>query len=187
MSEPRIGDWMHTIRGPWWALDPRVDELHIEVIARGCATECRFNGQGGFYSVGQHAVHCSEIAPDPFKLWALLHDAPEGLGLKDLPRPVKRHIGDSYHAAESGIMLAVCDRWDLPYTRNERGWLVMPEPVHRADETLLVTEARDLIGDGDIPRWDHLEGITPLRRRIRPWTWQKAERRFLARFHELTA
>lgn len=178
---------MHTHnRVPWWPLDPRPEEVFIENIARGCATECRFNGQGGWYSVAQHAVLASRLCGGTgYELWALLHDAPEGMGLKDLPRPVKRHIGAAYKSAESLIMRAVCHRYQLEVRADADNHVLLPEPVHHADETLLATEARDLIGNGDLPRWDSLEGIVPLKARIRPWTWQKAERLFLERFAEL--
>ena len=58
---PRIGDWIHTLRGPFWPLDPRPEEIHVEVIARGLSCETRFAGQGGFYSVAQHVVHVVEL------------------------------------------------------------------------------------------------------------------------------
>lgn len=182
----RVGDWLHTIRGPFWPLDPRPEEIHIEVIARGCAGETRFGNQGGFYSVAQHCIYVSEIVPPPYRLWALLHDAPEGLGLKDIPRPVKRHLGFAYQQAESWLMENVCRRFKLEINHNGSGMLEMPDAVHRADETLLVTEARDLFGVDNLRRWDSLRGIEPLPEKIIPWTWQEAERRFLERFAELS-
>ena len=187
---PRIGDWIHTLRGPFWPLDPRPEEIHVEVIARGLSCETRFAGQGGFYSVAQHVVHVVELLESwgedrLTRLWGLHHDDPEGLGLKDIPRPVKRHLGPAYAAAESRQMEAVCIRFGLPYELRN-GLVVMPEAVRRADEILLCTEARDLLGVECIERWDSLQGIEPHPMQIAPWSPEQAERRFLAMFAELT-
>lgn len=189
VTTTRKGDWIHTVSGPFWPLDPRPEEIHIEAIARGLSCETRFAGQGGFYAVGQHSVHAAELLESEgheriLCLWALLHDTPEGLGLKDIPRPVKRHLGAVYAAAESHVMEATCMRFRLPYELRN-GLVVLPEAVRYADEVLLCTEARDLLGAECIERWDSLHGITPHRMRIEPWSPEKAERRFLGMFAEL--
>jgi hypothetical protein len=82
-------------------------------------------------------------------------------------------------------MAATCLRFDLPYEMRG-GLVVLPDLVRAADEILLCTEARDLLGAPCIERWDSLQGIEPHRMRIEPWGWQKAERRFLGMFAELT-
>jgi hypothetical protein len=53
-----------------------------------------------------------------------------------------------------------------------------------ADNTLLATEARDLMAPAPQP-WSC--GAEPLREVIHPWSWDHAEWRFLERWRELRA
>jgi hypothetical protein len=55
--------------------------------------------------------------------------------------------------------------------------------IKRADEVLLMTEARDLMGPAPAP-WTFAQGAraAPLRETIAPWGWQRAEAAFLERF-----
>lgn len=183
----RIGDWIYTISGPFWPLDPRPEEIHVEAIARGLAMECRFNGQAGWYPVAQHCVYAAELlAGTGLELWGLFHDSPEALGLKDLPGPVKRFIGPGYSRAESVVMDAVCIRFGLQRRTWINGTLSLPPLVKAVDGVLLATEVRDLIGVEALASWGCLRGITPHPMTIEPWPWEVAEQRFLACYRELT-
>lgn len=194
MNETRIGDWMQVAKGGrFYPLDPRPEEIHIEDIAAALAKLCRFGGHcREFYSVAEHSVRVSEYlqwlhantsgALEPRRLLCLhglLHDASEAY-LVDLPRPIKRNATfANYRITELNLSCRIFERFGL---RSDD----MPWAVHNADETLLVTEARDLMNPGDWTSYSDIEARA-LPERITPWTWQEAEARFLARFHQLTA
>ena len=107
-------------------------------------------------------------------LAALLHDASEAY-LVDVPRPVKPHLA-GYKAAERAVQTVV-NRWAGLRDCADRGSF-----VHRADEVLLATEARDLMAR---PPADWRLSNPPMAEMIVPWDWRTAEREFLARFFEL--
>lgn len=193
----RRGDWMQTASGvAFWPLDPRAEEVRIEDIAHSLSMQCRFAGHcRSFYSVAEHSVRVSEHVehllaarllgaaqevprthPDVLRgaLWGLLHDASEAY-LVDVPRPVKPHLG-GYREAEERVMAAVCARFGLP--------LAPPPEVKEADNVLLATEARDLMGPPPQP-WAPMP--EPLPGVIKPWAPAEARDLFLRRFRRLTA
>lgn len=63
-----------------------------------------------------------------------------------------------------------------------------PPEVKLADNILLMTEKRDLMVNGpkSLP-WTFGDDVPVLAQRIKPWSWQTAERKFLDRFARLTA
>lgn len=188
MGETRIGDWMQTASGKrFYPFDPRTEEVDIADIAHALSLQCRFAGHvQAFYSVAEHSVRVSQICDPQDALWGLLHDASEAY-LVDLPRPIKRHrYFSDYRHVEERLMWRVCERFRLEVKVGGGGLLSLPPSVHRADEILLATEARDLMGNAALERWDSLAGIEPLSERIIPWDWETARRRFLERFEELT-
>ncbi len=100
--DDRIGDWIWTASGKrFWPRDPRPEEIDILDIARGAANENRFSGQTLFpYSVAERV--CREVSkrltrgslPEGYsrtgvRIAALVHDAAECLGFRDLPAPLK--------------------------------------------------------------------------------------------------
>ena len=137
----RVGDWIQTFTGKqFWPLDPRPGDIHIEDIAHALSNICRFTGHcRTFYSVAEHSVRVAATLPQRCELWGLLHDASEAY-LCDLPRPVKRSgaLGVLYCEAERKLSMAVAEKFALDW----------PEPpeVKLADDILLVTEQRDLMG-----------------------------------------
>lgn len=185
--ERRVGDWMQVASGKrFYPFDPRTEEINITDIAAALAKLCRFGGHvRDYYSVAEHSVRVSYVCDPADALWGLLHDASEAY-LCDLPRPIKRHrYFSDYRHVEERLMWRVCERFRLPAQVGGGGLLRLPPAVHRADEILLATEARDLMGVADASSWASLPGIEPLPERIRPWPWQDAEARFLLRFYEL--
>lgn len=177
-EEGRVGDWMETYTGGrFWCLDLRPGDFRIEDIAHALANTCRYSGHCiRFYSVAEHCVRVSEIVPEAYALEALMHDATEAY-LTDIPRPIK-HIPEFafYRELEEKAERAIATQFGLPYP---------PSPeVKRADNILLMTEARDLMvsqGDG----WWKPDDLQLLKDEIVPWTPAWAERRFLTRFEEL--
>lgn len=136
--ENRTGDWMQTISGrKFWPIDPRAEEVYIEDIAHALSMMCRFNGHcTRFYSVAEHSVYVSLLVPVEDAAWALLHDASEAY-IADIVKPAKPHI-EGYKEAESRIMNAVCQSFNLP--------LEMPKSVKDADCTILADESEQVMG-----------------------------------------
>lgn len=184
MSETRIGDWMQTAHGRFYPLDPRPEEIHVEDIARALSRICRFGGHSrAFYSVAQHSVHVSELCEPEHALWGLLHDAAEAY-IGDMVRPLKRNsVMGAYRGIEFSIWETVVDRFGLSH--GEIYSLEHPYSVDHADEVMLATEARDLM---DIRDWDSYSDIVAqaLPEKIIPWSMERAEDAFLARFYSLT-
>lgn len=169
--------WIQTFTGrQFWPLEPRAEEVVLEDVAHHLANICRFTGAcRSFYSVAQHSVLVSHLAPpgeDP--LWGLLHDASEAY-LIDVARPVKRSAAmQGYRDAEARMMAVICERFGLPAT--EPAW------VKDADNRLLATERRDLMAPPPRP-W--VDGTQPIPQVIEPLRPVFAEVLFLTRFHEL--
>lgn len=96
----------------------------------------------------------SGVAPEDAERASWGHDAPEALGLCDMPSPWKEHSWLSgYRKAERAIYTKVADRFNLPR--------VIPAVVRRADLELAKTEqvALELV-----PPWpDKLAKIEPLK------------------------
>lgn len=164
-------------------LAPAAEDIRIEDIAHALANQCRFSGHTKVhYSVAEHSVRVSELLEacgygNGVQLWALLHDASEAY-LVDIPSPLKALPEFApYRAAEARLMAAICDRFGLP--REE------PAAVRVADETLLATEARDLMAYRP-EHWGKLRE-QPLDEVIVPWGTCIARRNFLARFEGLVS
>lgn len=157
--------------------------INLDGLATALSHLCRFTGNvRHFYSVAQHAVLVSERCHPGYADLGLHHDDPEGLGLSDLPAPIK-HQDDfaRYRELEDLVMAAVVTRFSLP--------AAFHESVKIADRRMVLTERRDL-KVGDSRRWEYetqlLFGqvITPFEERIVPWTPAYAKERYLQRHEE---
>lgn len=152
------------------------NEFVIEDIAHHLSLVCRFTGAVRVhYSVAQHSVLVSQLVPPEFALEGLLHDASEAY-LNDIASPVKAGLPD-YKATEVAMEKALATKFGLY-------WPKSPE-VKRADGIAVATEARDLMRNAPtlwrLPE-KPLRGVT-----IEPWTPERAELEFLARFREVSA
>lgn len=159
-------------------LDPDPELILIEDIAHALSNSCRFTGHvRDFYSVGQHSVLVSEIVSEENARTALLHDASEAY-LSDFARPIKQQpgFGEVYKEVEDRLMDAIAERFGIEWP--------VPAEVHAADNTLLVTEARDLMhGTKD---WSpEYQTIEPLDDTITSWLPKVTEHRFLDRYEDL--
>jgi len=97
----------------WTVMDP--NSICIEDIMHGMGNTCRWGAQTPhFYSVLQHSIRCCDLAPEEYKLAALLHDGSEGLGLGDMPSPVKKLLPD-YKALEHKLMMAIATKFGFQY------------------------------------------------------------------------
>lgn len=178
----RQGNWMQTFTGRrFWPMDPRPEDVDIRDIAHSLALQCRFAGHcRRFYSVAEHSLRASRIVPPEFELWALMHDAAEAY-LVDLPRPVKRSMPD-YMKAESMVLLAIVTRFKI---FDGICWGRGSIAVKFADNTMLATEARDLMGTSPA-KWEALPDPLPDPIRDDAQEALNPEGLFLARFYALT-
>lgn len=156
--------------------DPDLSHFTIEDIARPLAYQCRFVGNTtAFYSVAQHCVLASELAPDGFAYEALMHDAEEAF-TGDWPTPWKVRIGRAtIDGAIAPLKKAVARRFGLSYPQSAA--------VKLADQRALATELRDLCAPHRV-NWRDLPPPSP--DRIEPLAPDAAMQAFLARFQELT-
>ncbi len=167
--------WIQTYTGrPFDPLALDHAAFDIRDVAHSLALQCRFNGHcRSFYSVAEHSVRVSRLCSEQTALWGLLHDLGEAY-VGDLPRPVKREI-PAFSEVEDRVLRAAARAFDLPWP--------MPDEVRRADDLILATEFRDLMGPG--PGHDTF-AIEPLPETIVPVGPEEAERAFLERYAELT-
>ena len=176
----RMPSTIHTYTGRMvdpLALQP--DDVDIEDIAHALANQCRFSGHvRAFYSVAQHAVLVSRIVPPEYAWDALHHDDAEYV-LQDMAKPLKNHptLGQAYRGAEKRVERVIGDVFGVTFP--------VPEVVKRADITLLVTEARDLMHGTS--KWAVYHDEQPAEFTITPWSPRRAKQKFLARYDELAA
>lgn len=175
----RFGGWIQTFTGrKFWPLDPEPGDVDARDIAHGLSLQCRFGGHvREFYSVAEHSVRVSLECPPELALCGLMHDASEAY-LVDVPRPIKPYLA-GYGAAEERLMRVIADKFGFPWP--------MPEPVRRADERLLVKEARALLNGSleefELLPWAHdVPNCEALRR---PMGAKEAESVFLTRLQQL--
>jgi uncharacterized protein len=183
--------------GKFWPLDPKPADVRIDDIAHALALKCRWTGHcKTFYSVAEHSVRVAlaarsiaarrDLNPADATLFGLLHDTTEAY-LPDIARPIKARVrlvvagGHSDFRDHEALLLSVIlHGLGVPYSRIEfpGAWQVAGD----ADAALLSTEARDLCA-GNTAGWSL--PAEPLPETITPWTWQEAERRFLAMWAEV--
>lgn len=174
----RVGGWIQTYSGgQMYPLDPRPGEIDIQDIAHALGNLCRFNGHvKRFYSVAEHSCHISDILPADLKLAGLLHDASEAY-LCDLPRPIKRSEGfaEKYLEAEDRLMRTIAVYFGFEWP--------LPSAVHTADNSLLCTEAVQLMAPLH-PEWrdrsNIVEGLL-----LPCWAPTHAGHQFLQRYFAL--
>lgn len=164
MSERR-GNWQQTYTGrQFWPCDPRPEDVVIEDIAHALSNLCRFAGHcREFYSVAEHSVwvaravaryarECGSPAAwaDQLSLAGLLHDAAEAYCV-DVPRPLKPFL-TGYREIEHGVAAVIAERFGFSVELFDHPF------VKRADESLLMTEKRDLMAPPPAP-WTFAQGV----------------------------
>ena len=171
--------WLHTYKGvKFYPSSPKIEEIDIEDIAHALANVCRFGGHTRkFYSVAQHSVIVSKIIAKGFEKEGLLHDAPEAY-IGDMVRPIKNvsEVGAAFKKIEKIVADAVEKRFKIRALDSEE--------VQVADDTVLATEARDIMhGTKD---WTLIrDGITPMNAEVIPMSPEESERLFMQRYYEL--
>lgn len=169
-----------------YPLDLELDDIDLEDIAHSLSLQCRFNGHcQKFYSVGDHSIHVyrflvrqymdivikNDMAQQAHWMmlvkWGLLHDAAEAY-TKDLPRPIKEALPE-WKPIEEAVEKVIAAKYELPYP--------IPEEVRFADDVILSTEKRDIMGGVPPKPWAPLPD--PLPSIILPLSPLEAEREFL--------
>jgi hypothetical protein len=159
-------------------LDPYPEDLVIEDIAGSGAKICRFNGHSTvFYSVAQHEVIGSHVVEERTQdlmlaLGFLLHDSGESY-IGDMCRPLKKMPElQAYRDADDRLNLVIGEKYHVN----------LEHPIiKKVDEEMLATEREQFMIPVD--GWFLKEKPLPIK--IKPWSWQRAEREFLLRYREL--
>src|SRR6266516_7060963 len=154
-----------THTGKWFdVFNPKHEDVDLEDIAHSESMQCRFTGHTKqFYSVAQHSVLVSQNCPSEYALAGLMHDASEAY-LSDIARPIKKHpdFGPFYLKTEEKLQRAIFRHFGIPFEYMNY--------IHKADDLLLKTEARDLM-PASFPVYP---GDT-LIEEIIPWTPRRAK------------
>ena len=178
-------------------LDPTPLDIEIEDIAHGLARVARWNGQtrgDHTFSVAEHSLLVEAIAGDletalsrPFRLAALLHDAPEYV-IGDLISPFKAALSLDYRDFEAKLLAAIHLRFGLPAELPDNATKL----IKRADKIAAYYEAIGLAGFSreEARRFfGQVRGLSPelVNRlsQLSPLPAAEGEARFLKRFHEL--
>ena len=170
--------WIQTYKGKKFDfLYPHDQEYVIEDIAHSLSNICRFNGHTKtFYSVAQHSVLVSWRVPAEHKLCGLLHDSHEAY-TGDPMRPFKG-------AMQGSIYPGICKEIERAIANSFKFTWPMPKEVKEADNRILMTECRDLMGGEQGGKWS--VNKEPYEEEIMPWSPEYAEKSFLKWFRVFT-
>lgn len=175
---------------------PRPDSIDIRDVAHHLSLICRYvGGVPTMYSVAQHSVIVSLVAPVEWDLEALMHDAPEAY-VGDMTHHLKRMLdadnplpGTSpptslFSMVHDGIEAAIWARF--PHLKP--GWHPHVGP---ADYAAYEAEVRDLFpktrdAPGDERECGATREMVARIGRIEPWTSTRAEKEFLDRWERLS-
>ena len=159
-------------------LNPSADEVHILDIAKGLASQVRFNGQiDGHYSVAEHSVWVSRLVPGPLAFYGLLHDASESY-MSDVVKPLKDLL-PAFEQIESLIMMVIWSAMGV-----EAPSLSALREIKDVDMRMLATEKEQLIRHSN-QDWPRLEPFSPYDIRIESLEREAAFQLFLRRYNEL--
>ena len=163
--------------GSWFdLLDPSNSQFTIQDIAQGLGNICRYAGQcSKFYSVAEHSLHVSSIAPAN-KLEALMHDAAEAF-LGDVTRPLKQLL-PRYKQIEKDVEKAIFARFGLDF-----GCLVA---LKKIDLSVLAAEQEQIMPEGT-DYWTRESGIAAAPIVVKFLAPSVAANAFMRAFYRLNA
>lgn len=181
--------WINTNGGRQiWPMAVRPRDIWLADAAHAMAWEPRYGGHPDqSYSVGQHSVLVARVIYQrtksiPLARAGLVHDVPEGLGLKDIPGPIKFLPEFApYREAEDWAMRAVCARVEVPWP--------LPEIVHEVDSWIVNAEAPQIF-TAIHPAWRERRNLMTFDEArvqcfVRPWPAEQARIAWLTEFERL--
>jgi len=152
---------------------PRAEDVDIEDVAHNLAHMCRFTGATKqFYSVAEHCVVASWMAPQGLEFDCLMHDAQESL-VGDVNSILKRLLPD-YRRIEMSVTEVLADKFGYSHP--------MHPDVKEVDMRMLVTEMKQLLWPEDADELPY----EPYLRTLFCWEPIRAREEFLMRFQDLT-
>ena len=126
-------------------LNPTEAMIKIEDIACSLSKVCRSGGQlNDFFSVAQHSIIVTAMAPDDLKGISLLHDSTESY-IGDVIKPLKIVIESIYGPIEEKLGRLIFKKYKLDYSR-------LPE-IKQYDNLALELE-QEYFQHGDATNWD---------------------------------
>jgi len=168
-------------------LDPLPEQISLDDIAWGLAHTNRYNGQGGVYSVAEHCVHASNLAPAGYELAALLHDAAEAY-TGDWVRPLRGALnGPSYTKLleiQRGIEYTICSALYGGPPAAARSQFES-SVIIEIDDRLLATECLQLFG-GDAYKSCGIQARPYEHLRLHRWAPRRAYREYRNRYEAIT-
>ncbi len=115
--------------------EPTVEMFDIIDVAHGLSNIPRFGGHlPKFYSVAQHSIHVAQLVQDAMA--GLMHETSEGLGLIDMPSPIKNKLPD-YKKVEHNFMVFAGNVFGFKYP--------LSDEVKAADKYMLEYEWQHLM------------------------------------------
>ncbi len=166
--------------------DPDPALITVDGLAHGLAHENRWAAQGKVvFPVGLHSYRGSLLLSDPADaVDFLFHDGSEGLGLRDLPAPLKRAPEMAfYREREHGVMSAIAERFAL------RPEFWRRPAIKEMDERMLHLEQQELLAlppaGHEWGVWLHRIGSSERPACPPPFTPRQVKRLWLGRLAEL--
>lgn len=173
--------WVQTASGALFDLvEPSPDMVRLEDIATALSRIVRFNGHTRRpYTVAEHSLIMSHVAPRGLELEALLHDAHEAY-IGDISSPVRRCLRGTVEQLERKVDGAIRKRFGLSSA--------MPEAIKDLDFRILNTEREVLMVEPPAPWFEHNPGyVVRAGACILGEEYRAAAYWFKRRYHELTA
>lgn len=168
--------YIQTYTGRMFRFDrPEPNSICILDIAHSLSRQCRFNGHTEeHYSVAQHCVIAAERAAREDRLYALMHDAHEAY-TGDAAKPMKAFL-PQLKRLENRIQSWIYYELGIPKPDE-----LTARRVKRIDDSMLLTEALDCMGEGPI-REVRIQEASPYLDGITPWTYEESIERFLSQY-----
>lgn len=182
MNNIKLSDGIRLYQGVMFDYDnPDAADVPIEVIAHHLSQICRFaGGTEHFYSVAQHCVLASCIAPHGHEYDALLHDTAEAV-TNDIPRPFKVEKIPGFKDIEARIESSMARKFGTTYP--------LSREVRWCDDVMLKIEKQVLL-PWDTTNWEVLDWVGDVSHiakelDLSEWHWTRAKQEFLDRYEEL--
>lgn len=158
-------------------VNPDPNKILLIDLAHHMALINRYTGASKVpYNDSQHSVLVSHLVPKGFELDGLFHDSPEAF-MNDINRPLKQLLPE-YRAIEDKLYSVIAKKFALSDP--------IPNEVHDADLLAYHVERYYLFNQSMPPGTDLFDiGITALNCINEIWGWERSQKEWLNRYHEL--